>query len=89
MAMRTYAVAEDCPLPGDALDTTIFFKQKDSLFDTFNSSAKYDCRLLKCAVSEASPHWEFLEEMYVLFGELKCVDGNGKATLLRWLDAVH
>lgn len=49
-------------LPVAARNTARFCKIFDNLFDTFNSSSMYSPKALKCALSNDSKHWKFLDE---------------------------
>lgn len=73
-ALTTHAVDPDSPVPSTAVETANFFKFMDNLFDSFNSSRKFDSKIHKCAIKEGSIHEEFFKEARDYMSKLVKVD---------------
>ena len=70
-ALSTYATAVNSPIASNAVHTARFLKKMDNLFDCFQSVAKFSEKPYKGAITETSPHVEYLQEMDKLFKVLK------------------
>ena len=69
-------------LPKEAEFTAKFI----SIFDTFNSSSRYDAKAMKLAITKTSKDWKFFQDTYNYGANLK--PQGGKAilpTLEGWL----
>ena len=49
-------------LPQEAEFTAKFISIFNKLFDTFNSSSRYDAKAMKSAMTKTSKHWTFLQD---------------------------
>ena len=79
-AMTTHAVSPDSTMPLEAAETANFFKLMDSLFDTFNSSKRFDSKPYKCAISEESAHHQFLVDTRAYLSRLVKLNKSGRFT---------